>query len=74
MHYVDVLRLFCSGENPGISWDRDSIMIGKSIRISVPYRADCITIVGKGSTSKDETSVQYTKQLVCFFIITTTDS
>lgn len=52
------------GENPGISWDRDSIMIGKSIRISVPYRADCITIVGKGSTSKDETSVQYTKQLL----------
>ncbi|XP_017481287.1 PREDICTED: protein LSM12 homolog B-like [Rhagoletis zephyria] len=54
------------GESFGISWDRDSIIIGKNIRIAKPYTADCISFFNTGPKPPPnlKTSLNYAKQLV----------
>lgn len=55
-----------SGQSFGISWDNDSIIIGKNIRIEKPYGANCITFFNAGPKAPPnlETSLNYAKQLV----------
>lgn len=58
--------LLFSGESFGISWDNDSIIIGKNIRIVKPYGVNCITLFNAGPKTPQnlKTSLNYAKQLV----------